>query len=70
VEIASGALSTKRREIFDLKVSRLLEIVVVSDEVGIFLGLESARKTREDQRQRGNERNTNAVQANLLAKRL
>jgi hypothetical protein len=69
VEIVSGALRAKRREVFDLQVPGLLEIMVVSDEVWIFLGLESGRKSRDNQRQSSDEGNTNVVQANLLVKR-
>ncbi len=68
MEIVSGALRAERREIFDLKVSGLLEIMVVSDKVWVFLGLQGARKDRENQHKRGNEGNSNVVQANLLVK--
>jgi hypothetical protein len=68
MEIVSGALRGERGEIFHLKVSGLLEIVVVSDKVWIFLGPQGATKDREKQHKRGNEANTNVVQANLLGK--
>jgi len=68
MEIVSGALRAERGEIFDLEVAGFLEIVVVGDEVWIFLGLQRATEDREKQDKRGNEGNTNVVQANLLAK--
>jgi hypothetical protein len=68
MEMVSGALRAERGEIFNLKVSGLLEIMVVSDKVWIFLGPQRTTKDWEKQHQRGNEGNTNVVQANLLAK--
>jgi hypothetical protein len=68
MEIVSGALRAERGELFNLKVSGLLEIMVVSDKVWIFLSLQRATKGRENQHKRGNQGNTNVVQANLLVK--
>jgi hypothetical protein len=67
MEIVSGALRAECGEIFNLKVPGLLEIMVVSDQVWIFLGPQRTAKDREKQHKRG-EGNTNVVQANLLAK--
>jgi hypothetical protein len=70
MEIVSGALRAERGEVFDLEISGLLKVVVVSDEVWVFLGPCRARKKLGNQRKRGNEGNTNVVQAKLRVKHL
>jgi hypothetical protein len=44
VEIVASALVAEGGEIFDFEVPRLLEKMVVGNEVGVFLGRSDARK--------------------------
>src|SRR5260370_26008464 len=47
----SGALGAERGEVFDLKIARLLEVMVVSNDVGTFLGVERGREEQQKTKQ-------------------
>jgi hypothetical protein len=68
MEIVSGALRAEGGKIFDLEIAGFLKVVVVGDKVWVFLCPKRAKKSRENQRNCGNQENTSGVQANLLRK--
>jgi hypothetical protein len=63
-------LGSKRREIFDLKVSRFLEVVVISDKIGIFLRSQRLKQNTGKAKKSNEEQQTKPGQADLLASKL
>jgi hypothetical protein len=55
MEVISSALSAKGRKVFDFEVAGLFEIVVIGNDVRVFLGLGIARKKKRKERKREND---------------
>src|SRR5580765_1997688 len=70
VEVVSRALGSKRREIFDLKVSRFLEVVVISHKIGIFLRSQRLNQNAGKAKKSSEKQQTKPGQADLLANEL
>src|SRR5258705_11369414 len=67
MKVVSRALRTEGRKIFDLEVSRFLKVVIVGNEVGIFLGRQRLGKNRGTEQDGHQEGRVKASQSNLLA---